>query len=337
MSYTRTYTKRIAVHYSGSVSYSYPASQNGGYGSASYSGVAYEDVAVNIEVDTVPFERGVEDCARHVDVLTGSVVATQAAQVESIQQKAEQIGNTIVDGFFNTVRFEIATQITELKKRVDALLLDMNEKQKKLQSLQNQMQRDYHRTTERYGHIFGELNKELENRVHALDQSVFTIADEMYNAEDRFMETDMLNIVAIAGKESAILDAQIGTALAKEHARVALNEANSFLAKKQATEITLSHCKLDDNKDCKYYAPVCYAFTKDEHDVIEANAYPSEFLPSHVSSRILQELELANLPDLQGEDKEHVDLYFRSLLNESEAQSEHESRVKNTILKLYSL
>ena len=44
MSYSRSFSKTIAIHYSGSVSY--PASQSGG--SVSYSGTAYEDVVVNI-------------------------------------------------------------------------------------------------------------------------------------------------------------------------------------------------------------------------------------------------------------------------------------------------
>lgn len=151
MSYSRSYKATIAVHYSGSVSY--PASEHGG--TTSYSGTAYEDVYVDIDVDTAPFDRSVGQCTNKVDVLTGAVVATEAAQVASIKQKAQQVGDTIVNGFFSTVKFEIDTQITELTKRVDALLLDMHEKQNKLIALREQMEKDYHRTADRYGNIFG--------------------------------------------------------------------------------------------------------------------------------------------------------------------------------------
>ncbi|GAB1375052.1 hypothetical protein MASR1M46_19410 [Bacteroidales bacterium] len=70
MSYRRSFHKRIAIHYSGSVSY--PASQNGG--SVSYSGTEYEDVEVNIDVETTPFDHSIVSCNNTL-ALTGSVVA----------------------------------------------------------------------------------------------------------------------------------------------------------------------------------------------------------------------------------------------------------------------
>ena len=337
MSYRRTYRKRIAVPYSGYVTCHYGASQSGGSKDVHYSGTAYEDVEVEIEVDTLPFERGVEHCNDHVDALTGSVVAAEAAQVASIKATGRQIGDTIVDGFFSTVRFEISTQITELTKRVEALLMDIREKQAKLLALKAQMEKDYNRTAERYGKIFDELNKELDNRVHALDQPVFTVAGNMYQAEDRFAESDMLNIVALAGKENAALDAQISAALAKDHAHAALNEANVFLAKKQATEITLSHSKLDSNEEHRFYAPVCCIYAPDEHNVMANRAYSGDFLPKQLSQDVAKELDFTNLPEMTQEQKESIDLYFRNLLNDSNVDSEHANRVKNTISKLYSI
>lgn len=341
MSYSRQYTKKIAVPYSGyaTETFSYPASQSGGSKTVSvyYEGTAYEDVQVDIKVDTDPFDAGVANCNKHVDVLTGSVVATQAAQVESIKQKAKQIGDSVVNGFFNTVRFEISTQIVELQKRVEALLLDMNEKQKKLLALKAQMEKDYHRVSEQYSKIFGELNQELDNRVHALDQPVFSSANEMYLAEDRFMQMDMLNVIALSGKENALLDAQIGTALTKRHAQHALNEANTFLAKKQATELILEHCKIDDNREQRFYAPVCCASITDEHNVINAHAYASGILPQNISGQVVDHVQIDNIPDMSAEEKENIDVFFKTLVNETDASDEHAARVKNIITKLYSL
>ena len=311
MSYTRKYTKRIAVPYSGytTETFSYPASQSGGTRTVSvhYQGTAYEDVQVNINVDTVPFDAGVANCNSHVDALTGSVVATKTAQVASIREKAKQIGDTVVNGFFNTVRFEISTQIVELQKRVDALLLDMHEKQKKLMALKDQMEKDYHRVTAQYGKIFDDLNKELDNRVHALDQPVFSSANEMYLAEDKFMQMDILNVVALSGKENALLDAQIGTALTKSHAQHALNDANSFLAKKQSTEL------------------------------INEYAYASGILPQDASGQVIEQVQMDSIPDMSQEEKENVDVFFNNLVNEVDASDEHAARVKNIITKLYSL
>ena len=341
MSYTRHYKKRIAVPYSGTVSetFSYPASQSGGTRTVNvhYSGTAYEDVQVNINVDTVPFDAGVANCNKHVDTLTGSVVATESAQVASIREKAKQIGDTVVNGFFNTVRFEISTQIVELQKRVDALLLDMHEKQKKLMALKAQMEKDYHRVTEQYGKIFGELNQELDNRVHALDQPVFSSANEMYLAEDKFMQMDMLNVVALSGKENALLDAQIGTALTKSHAQHALNDANTFLSKKQSTELTLERCKINDNREQRFYAPVCCVSLTDEHNVINSEAYASSILPQGSSGQVIDQVQMESIPEMSAEEKENVDVFFNNLVNETDASDEHAARVKNIITKLYSL
>lgn len=114
MSYSRSFTKTIAIHYSGTVNY--PASQNGG--SVSFSGTEYEDVTVNVHVDTAPFDASVDHCNTSVGVLTGAVVATEAAQTASIRKNALKVGNTIIEGFFKTVRSEISQQIMELKIRL---------------------------------------------------------------------------------------------------------------------------------------------------------------------------------------------------------------------------
>ena len=42
MSYTESFSRTIAVHYSGTVTVNYPASEHGGSTTASYSGTAYE-------------------------------------------------------------------------------------------------------------------------------------------------------------------------------------------------------------------------------------------------------------------------------------------------------
>lgn len=345
MSYTRQYNKHIVKGYHGYaedyVQISYPASQSGGttgvHVRIPYQGEVHEDIQVNIHVDTDSFDQSVKSCANHVDALTGSVVATETAQIASIQAKAKQIGDTVVDGFFNTVKFEISAQIVELKKHVEALLMDMNEKQKKLLALKNQMEKDYRRTSERYNNIFSELNQELDNRVHTLDQPVFSAATEMYRAEDRFMESDMLNIIALAGKETTILEAQISTAIAKKHAQGALYEANSFIAKKQATESTLRHCTLDDDRELKYFAPICCANLVDQNNVINSQVYASEILPREVGEVVSEQLDYQSIPDMTEEEKENISVYFNNLINESAANDAHSTRVKNLISKLYSI
>ena len=47
-----------------------------------------------------PFEKSINVCNESVGGLTGAVVATEAAQIASINANAKKIGSTIVKGFF---------------------------------------------------------------------------------------------------------------------------------------------------------------------------------------------------------------------------------------------
>jgi hypothetical protein len=44
-----------------------------------------------------------------------------------------------------------------------------------------------------------------------------------------------------------------------------------------------------------------------------------------------------NIPDMSEEEKENIDVFFKTLVNETDASDEHAARVKNIITKLYSL
>ena len=127
MSYTRKYKERIAVPYSGSVRYSYPASDKGGSGTAQYNGTTYEDVNIKIEVDTLVFDKSVDNCNTNVNILTGAVVATEAAQIASIDKNSKKVAKTIVDGFFGYIRSEISQQISELTQGIDSQLMHLRE------------------------------------------------------------------------------------------------------------------------------------------------------------------------------------------------------------------
>lgn len=150
MSYTRQVRKTIAVHYSGSVSYG--PSEHGG--TASYSGTAYEDVIVNVNVDTDPFDDATIQCRSTVDGLTASVAATEAAQVASIKENSRRVGKTLIDGFFKTVRSEISQQINELKNLAEATLLKLQSDVRRCNDMQKQMEVDYNRKCDQYLRIF---------------------------------------------------------------------------------------------------------------------------------------------------------------------------------------
>ena len=101
MSYNRRFTRRVAVPYSGSMTVNYPASEHAGSKTVYYNGTAYEDVEVDIHVDTSPFDASVAICNDHVNALTASVGAMNTAQCIAITENADKVSKSIIDGFFS--------------------------------------------------------------------------------------------------------------------------------------------------------------------------------------------------------------------------------------------
>lgn len=221
MSYRRSYTGY--VHYSGTVSY--PASQNGG--SVSYSGS--EPVYITIDVDTNAFDASVGHCNNAVNALTGAVVATEAAQVESKRQASKQIASTIVKGFFDYVGADLSQKIKELSSKCESLFIALMGHKENCLSKSKQMQDDYNRISKRYSKIFEDLDKETVSRIEVLDKPTFQFAESAQNLVDRNSNTELLGISTISANESIKLETVLSCSHVKQHASVLLDKANCYL------------------------------------------------------------------------------------------------------------
>lgn len=221
MSYRRSYTGY--VHYSGTVSY--PASQNGG--SVSYSGS--EPVYITIDVDTNAFDASVGHCNNAVNALTGAVVATEAAQVESKRQASKQIASTIVKGFFDYVGADLSQKIKELSSKCESLFIALMGHNDNCLSKSKQMQDDYNRISKRYSKIFEDLDKETVSRIEVLDKPTFQFAESAQNLVDRNSNTELLGISTISANENIKLETVLSCSHVKQQASVLLDKANCYL------------------------------------------------------------------------------------------------------------
>lgn len=221
MSYRRSYTGY--VHYSGTVSY--PASQNGG--SVSYSGS--EPVYITIDVDTNAFDASVGHCNNAVNALTGAVVATEAAQVESKRQASKQIVSTIVKGFFDYVGADLSQKIKELSSKCESLFIALMGHKDNCLSKSKQMQDDYNRISKRYSKIFEDLDKETVSRIEVLDKPTFQFAESAQNLVDRNSNTELLGLSTISANENIKLETVLSCSHVKQQASVLLDKANCYL------------------------------------------------------------------------------------------------------------
>jgi len=334
MSYRRSFNKTIAVHYSGTVSY--PASQNGG--STSFSGTAYEEVTVNIDVDTLPFDAGVESCNNSINLLTGAVVATEAAQIASIDSNAKKVGSTIVEGFFKTIRSEISQQIMELSQRIDANLMHLHELAKSCTSKQKQMETDYNRISSRYLKIFDDLNKELSNRIYELNKPAFVFKKESDNQAIRTTGNDLVNTVTVFGKEGSKLQAIISASVAKKRAFDTINQANMFLLKQKNLENTVNQCMLNENIDAQIFAPICFIETQNEKNQINKNVFLPDFLSQTNSNELIDSFKNLNWTTEVKEKNDNIRQYFNAEVNDAYTSNiQHENRVKEMITRIFDL
>lgn len=221
MSYRRSYTGY--VHYSGTVSY--PASESGG--SVSYSGT--EPVYITIDVDTNAFDASVEHCTDAVNALTGTVVATEAAQVESKRRASKQIASSIVKGFFDYVGADLSQKIKELASKCESLFFALMGHKENCLSKSKQMQDDYNRISKRYSKIFEDLDKETVSRIEVLDKPTFQFAETAQNLIDRNSNSELLGISTISASESIKLETVLSCSHVKQQASILLAKANNYL------------------------------------------------------------------------------------------------------------
>ncbi len=333
MSYRRTFTKTIYIHYSGSVSY--PASQSGG--TVGYSGTASETVYVNIDVDTDPFDHSVRTCNNNVGLLTGAVVATETAQIASIKNNAQRVGQTIVQGFFKTISSEISQQIMELTTRLDSLLLHLRELGKRCVDKQRQMQSDYNRLSSRYMKIFDDLNHELENRIYELDRPTFNFKRETDLQALRSTSDDLVGSAAVSGSEAAALQARISASKAKYQAYSTIGCADRFLHAQKQMERTIDKTIHTENKACGYGVPVCYVATESADGVISRTLHQPATVTKMPKQQMIERFEGHQWQAINNEQRQtllqHLSAEVQSHLS---GNDRHSDRVREQIYKLFN-
>lgn len=331
MSYTRRFKKTIEVPYSGYVKY--PKSEFGG--SQYYDGRVTETIYFDVTVDTDPFDDSIVDMKDQVNILTGSIAATEAAQVASIRENSRKIGQTIVTGFFKTVQSDISQQVAALKIKTDALLVQLHELVKRLTDKKREMGVDYQRISSRYGKIFEELNKELENRIYSVDAPVFKFAETTSTIGGEVNKH--VGIPVVHAAENVRLHSKITAAHAKNEAVKTIGKAQQFLNTQYRVDRLLSHCLQNDGSQAVISAPYCVMEVTDSRGHKTNEVYCAPMLKEIPKDRLAEPVlendphteELLSDPRLKE--------YFNAELAEylSKSSSEHAKRVAQLTNKLF--
>ncbi len=344
MSYTRTYREVVSRVVSKTVSVSYPPSQNGGSKSISVDILAEIPVEVNINVDTDPFDASIEDCETNIDLLTGAVVATEAAQIYSKQQQSIKIADTIISGFFSYISSEISQQIAELSQNVEAQLMHIRELVKSCLAKKSQMENDYNRISERYINIFDDLNNELTNRIVELDRPVFVFRKESEKLDFNAINSDLVNTVSIFSSENCDLQSKIRGSVTKKNALDTINKAKLYLEEQNILEKTIQLSMLNESNSAVISAPVCFIEVNNKSNEINRSIFHSHYLSvldeRKSANELLDQFLLSSVSwtSLNKEIKENINLFFHTEINNKlNGNDKRELRVRDTILKMVDI
>ncbi len=284
-------------------------------------------------VDTQPMANELDHVSRHVTGTTTAVVAMQAAVIKADKEAADQVCQDVNQGFHALMSSQVSQKIAKLKSDVDSHLMRLNQQTKQLLAIKSQMERDYQRTTMRYGKTFNSINKELRQKVQELDQPIFKFATtEIETTRNRM--SALTATVPVVQLES-VTDAQrILTSNMKYHSMQVLEATKSFVKDMEEQKELTERILLEDQKaeSNVLYMPVIVSEGSFEQGST-SNIYCSKDLlsaqnVSNVRGEIIQ--AAASLEWHDTEDASLVDNELGRLMTESNASE----RVKKVISSL---
>jgi len=345
MSYSKHY--RGSVSYSGSVSFSYPASQNGGSGSASYSGEVPVDIYIN--VDTDPFDNSVGIFSNTTDVLTGSVVAMNAAQCKTISEVSNKISDKITGGFFGVVKSELSQQIEILHNDINAGLGKLLDQGKAVDDKKTAMEGDYNRISSRYIRLFEDLDDECHKRMVALDKPSFDLSEKV---QGKLLSEPACNIAAmnlLGLGEIFSKKALIFVSSMNKKTLDVLSTMCNYITQEITINSQVDALLFDEkiNENISLDIPVIWS----ESDVVEGAVGTTGhdcFLPEHISQQgsqaITEKINMfcldasrANWEAVEEAARESLNKEFNVLAEEhyANAEKDEEQRVYKTMLSLW--
>jgi len=283
MSYSQNYS--ASVHYSGSVSYRYPASEHGGIGTVPYSGNIPVNVTIN--VNTKPFDGSVNRFNTSVDVLTGSVVAMNAAQCAAISRTATDVSTALINGFFGTINTELTQQLQALDSAIKAVFGLIAEQGKAVTDKKTQMEGDYNRISSRYVRLFEDLDTECYKRIYALDKQSFLLSE---NVQQRLISessrnTAALNLLGIEDVSS--LETLMFVSSINRRVLEVLRTLHDYITQESVINSLVNSLLCDEeiNENIPFSIPVIWT----ESDTLEGGAAKRErFIPGFIDGQKAQ-------------------------------------------------
>jgi len=261
--YTKTIRRTLSktVYYSGNVSY--PSSESGGSKPYNGSKTVDIDVEINVHLDNDPVFRSVNSCENHVNGLTASIVAMEAAEIKAKRDSSKKVATSIIRGFFGLIKSEISQQIEELKIKAESQLLYLKETTKSCLAKKKQMEKDVDRIEERYNKIFSDLDTELDNRIHQLDKHIFTIKKSLSSQLSKVTGDGSSSVFTVSGADQSKLESNLLASNTKKKTFEIIDLIKENLITQKKTDVIFEENSFKSSEEKQLYMPVCYAVYDD--------------------------------------------------------------------------
>jgi hypothetical protein len=305
-----------------------------------------EDVNIVITVDTSSFDDSVSTIKHHIDRLACAVIATEAGQIEEKARGANAIGQAVTDGFFRLIGAEITQQMAALKSRVDSLFLKLNDMRIACQRIQQNMQRDYHRITDRYSSIFEELDREMATRIASLDDAAYALNRQVSTEDRREFDSTLSTVPTVFAAESSRAQTVLSAGTLRSRMNELLQCAMAYLASEKRTSNAMSTMLVTGGKDDSATAslPVAYLATHDSSAIpAEAIVLPPAPGPltddPDMNRRILTQFRERDLSwrPLTDDNRAQIERFLFPLVDAIQTPSQdQDARVRQIVLRLWN-
>jgi hypothetical protein len=342
MSYSRSYSTVISGTAHGSVHY--PKSDTGGSVPVSLSWS--EPVYVNIHVDTSSFDHGVDNLKGHLNVLTGAVVTTEAAQIAEKTRASAAISQSVTAGFFTLIRSELTQQIAALRSRVDSFFLKLNQMKDACLRIQQTMQQDFARITDRYSSLFADLDRELATRVAALDESVYNLFPKITAQHRRSIDSTLSTVPTVFAEENARVQSIVQAGTLRGRMNDLLQDAVAYLVAEKNFSRDLQAILFPDSaaNGALCIVPVLYLKADNANPAAQEQIFLAD-LPGGVEQRsgfeegVMGSFRDRSLPwkTQSADSRAQIERFLIPLMDSIQTQApEHDNRVRQKILQLWN-
>jgi hypothetical protein len=221
------------------------------------------DIVIN--VDTTPLARTVDSVSGHVRGTAAAVTAMEAAVIATEKESSRELCKNINSGFFSMIKYQISQKLVAAKTSMDAKLITLNQYNKALDSLKNQMESDYHMIARRYLKLFHSLDKVLETRINELDKPVMNLA-EIKKSIVFSRYRDSGSTVIGAAEETVMITQQALAARLKQKTAFAMDTMETTVNQTQSynnqLDSILEERQSGVSKEGAVYLPVIFSETE---------------------------------------------------------------------------